>query len=238
MNQPSAQRSSTGPTLRRAASMSAEVAAYLEREIASRGLKPGDKLPPERDLAAQLAVSRATVRTALQDLESKHLVDRTPGRGTIVAQPPAPVSELYARLAGVGQAQQDVAELRGSLEPLVAELAAVRASAADLIQLQDVLAVSSEHLSPAEALRLDIQFHTLLAQAGRNQLMASVLTLTSSWTSEVRLRSHSTREGRRCSIEGHRRILDAVLARDSTGAGIAMRDHLADVAALIRGHQH
>lgn len=238
MNQPSAQRSSTGPTLRRAASMSAEVAAYLEREIASRGLKPGDKLPPERDLAAQLAVSRATVRTALQDLESKHLVDRTPGRGTIVAQPPAPVSELYARLAGVGQAQQDVAELRGSLEPLVAELAAARASAADLIQLQDVLAVSSEHLSPAEALRLDIQFHTLLAQAGRNQLMASVLTLTSSWTSEVRLRSHSTREGRRCSIEGHRRILDAVLARDTTGAGIAKRDHLADVAVLIRGHQH
>ena len=119
----------------------------------------------------------------------------------------------------------------------MAELAAARASAADLIQLQDVLGASSEHLSPEEALRLDIQFHTLLAQAGRNQLMATVLTLTSSWTSNVRLRSHSTVEGRRCSIEGHRHILDAVLARDSTGAGIAMRDHLADVAALIRASQ-
>lgn len=231
------QRTTPSPTLRRAATMSAEVAAYLEREIASRGLKPGDKLPPERELAAQLSVSRVTVRTALQELESKHLVERTRGRGTVVSQPPAPVSELYARLAGVGQAQQDVAELRGSLEPLVAELAAARASAADLIQLQDVLGASSEHLSPEEALRLDIQFHTLLAQAGRNQLMASVLTLTSSWTSDVRLRSHSTAEGRRCSIEGHRHILDAVLARDATGAGIAMRDHLADVAALIRNSQ-
>ncbi|HET8878057.1 MAG TPA: GntR family transcriptional regulator, partial [Arthrobacter sp.] len=82
---------SARPTLRRAASMSAEVAAYLEREIASRGLIPGDKLPTERELAEQLAVSRATVRTALQDLESKHLVERTRGRGTLVAQPPAPV---------------------------------------------------------------------------------------------------------------------------------------------------
>ena len=211
------------------------MAAYLEREIASRGLLPGDKLPTERELAAQLSVSRATVRSALQELESKHLLERTQGRGTLVAAPPAPVSELYARLSGVGHAQQDVAELRGSMEPLVAELAAVRSSAADLIQLQDVLNSSNEHLSPEEALRLDIQFHTILAQAARNQLMATVLTLTSSWTTDVRLRSHSTLEGRRSSIEGHRHILDAIEARDATGAGIAMRDHLADVAILIRG---
>jgi DNA-binding FadR family transcriptional regulator len=218
--------------------MGAEVAAYLEREIASRGLLPGDKLPTERELAAQLSVSRGTVRSALQDLESKHLLERAPGRGTRVAAPPAGVSELYARLSGVDQAQQDVAELRGSMEPLVAELAALRSSAADLIQLQDVLNASNEHLSPEEALRLDIQFHTLLAQAARNQLMATVLTLTSSWTTDVRLRSHSTIEGRRSSIDGHRHILDAIQSRDATGAGIAMRDHLADVAILIRGHQH
>jgi DNA-binding FadR family transcriptional regulator len=217
--------------------MSAEVAAFLEREIASRGLKPGDKLPTERELAATLSVSRATVRSALQDLESKHLLERTQGRGTIVAAPPAEVSELYARLANVESAQQDVAEMRGAMEPLVAELAALRSSAADLIQLQDVLAGSNEHLSPEEALRLDIQFHTLVAQAARNQLMTTVLTMTSSWTSEVRLRSHSTVEGRRLSIEGHRHILDAIQAGDATAAGIAMRDHLADVALLIKA-QH
>jgi GntR family transcriptional repressor for pyruvate dehydrogenase complex len=214
--------------------MSAEVAAYLEREIASRGLLPGDKLPTERELAAQLSVSRATVRAALQDLAGKHLLERTTGRGTLVAAPPAPVSELYARLANVDQAQQDVTELRGSLEPLVAELAALRSSAADLIQLQDVINGSNEHLSPEEALRLDVQFHTLLAQASRNQLMATVLTMTSSWTSEMRLRSHSTLKGRRSSIDGHRHILDALVSRDATGAGIAMRNHLADVAILIR----
>jgi DNA-binding FadR family transcriptional regulator len=217
--------------------MSAEVAAFLEREIASRGLKPGDKLPTERELAATLSVSRATVRSALQDLESKHLLERTQGRGTIVAAPPAEVNELYARLANVESAQQDVAEMRGAMEPLVAELAALRSSPADLIQLQDVLAGSNEHLSPDEALRLDIQFHTLVAQAARNQLMTTVLTMTSSWTSEVRLRSHSTVEGRRLSIEGHRHILDAIQARDATAAGIAMRDHLADVAILIKA-QH
>ena len=222
------------PALRKTASMSAEVAAYLEREIASRGLKPGDKLPTERELAAELSVSRSTVRSALQDLESKHLLERTQGRGTIVAAPPAEVSELYARLANADSAQQDVSELRGAMEPLVAELAALRSSAADLIQLQDVLAGSNEHLSPEEALRMDVQFHTILAQAARNQLMTTVLTLANSWTSDVRLRSHSTLEGRRCSIEGHRHILEAVQARDATAAGIAMRDHLAEVALLIQ----
>ena len=225
------------PVLRKTSSMSAEVAAYLEREIASRGLEPGHKLPTERELAATLSVSRATVRSALQDLESKHLLERTQGRGTIVAAPPAEVSELYARLANVESAQQDVAEMRGAIEPLVAELAALRSSAADLIQLQDVLAGSNEHLSPEEALRLDIQFHTLVAQAARNQLMTTVLTMTSSWTSDVRLRSHSTLEGRQLSIEGHRHILDAIQARDATAAGIAMREHLADVAILIKA-QH
>ena len=132
-----------------------------------------------------------------------------------------------------------MAELRGSMEPLVAELAALRSSAADLIQLQDVLNGSNEHLSPEEALRLDIQFHTLLAQAARNQLMATVLTLTSSWTSRcpAPLALHRLRAGGR-SIEGHRHILEAIQTRDATGAGIAMRDHLADVAILIRGHQH
>jgi DNA-binding FadR family transcriptional regulator len=230
MSHPSVPR----PALRKTAPVSAEVAAYLEREIASRGLKPGDKLPTERELAAQLHVSRATVRAALQDLESKHLLERTQGRGTMVAEPPAPVNELYARLANLDRAQQDVAELRGAVEPLVAELAALRASAADLIQLQDVLAGSNEHLSPEEALRLDVQFHTLLAQAARNQLMATVLTMTSSWTADVRLRSHSTLEGRRSSIEGHRHILEAIQLRDATAAGIAMRDHLADVALLIQ----
>lgn len=228
---------STGlrPALRRSASVSAEVAAYLEREIASRGLLPGHKLPTERELAAQLSVSRATVRSALQELESKHLLERTQGRGTLVAAPPAAVSELYARLAGVDQAQQDVAELRGSMEPLVAELAALRSSAADLIQLEDVLNGSNEHLAPEESLRLDIQFHTLLAQAARNQLMATVLTLTSSWTTEVRLRSHSTLENRRSSIQGHRHIFNAIQSRDAAAAGAAMRDHLTDVAILIRG---
>ena len=69
-------------------------------------------------------------------------------------------------------------------------------------------------------------------------LIGLVLTLTSSWTTDVRLRSHSTLEGRRSSIDGHRHILEAIQSRDATGAGIAMRDHLSDVAILIRGHQH
>lgn len=222
------------PRLQRTASMSAAVAAHLEREIASRGLKPGDRLPTERELAADLSVSRSTVRAALQELEGKHLLERAPRRGTVVAAPPPQVSELYARLAHLDQAQKDVAELRGTLEPRIAELAALQAGSADLLLLHDVLTASNEHLAPEESLRLDVQFHTLLAQASRNQLMATVTAMTSSWTAELRLRSHATAMGRRLSIDGHHRILEAVERHDATAAGIAMRDHLSEVAALVK----
>jgi GntR family transcriptional repressor for pyruvate dehydrogenase complex len=211
--------------------------AHLEQLIALGDLGPGDRLPAERDLAESLSVSRTSLREALRQLEDKHLIERRPGRGTVVLPPPPQVADLYAGLADLGEVDRalgNVAELRTLIEPQIAGLAALRATGADALQMEDVLATPGEGLQPEKSLELDIQFHLCLARAGQNPLLTALITLSSSWTTGVRKDSHATPEARVASHRGHREILDAVLARDPAAAAEAMTRHLAEVDQLIR----
>ena len=219
---------------RRSAGVGVEIAAHLERLIATGEFAPGARLPAERELAESLAVSRGSVRDALGHLEAKSLIERVHGRGTVVCLPPAQVGELYAGLDETEKELADVAELRAVVEPRIAEFAALRATASDLLQLEDLLTRSHEGLATAESVRLDVEFHSALARASQNPLLATVNTLACSWTPDVRRRSHTTRRARRISVEGHRAILAAVRARDGEAAREAMADHLRAVAALTR----
>ncbi|MEV6742589.1 FadR/GntR family transcriptional regulator [Streptomyces sp. NPDC051104] len=230
------------PPLRtRAHSVSDALVAHLEQLIALGELGPGDKLPPERELAESLSVSRTSLREALHQLEAKHLVERRQGRGTIVLPPPAQVDDLYVRLADLGEADRElanVAELRTVIEPKIAEFAALRATSADLLQLDDILHATDENLLAAKSLELDVQFHLTLARASHNPLLTALTTMVSSWTTPVRKDSHSTREGRRASLAGHRAIRHAVEARDPAAAAEAMTRHLADIDQMIRRTRH
>ncbi len=219
---------------RRTRGVGVEIAAHLERLIAVGELTPGARLPAERELAESFAVSRGSVRDALGHLESKSLVERVHGRGTVVALPPPQVVELYAGLTGTEKELADVAELRAVVEPRIAEFAALRATASDLLQLEEILHSSHEGLATADSVRLDIEFHSALARASQNPLLATVNTVACSWTGDVRRRSHTTRRARRISLDGHRTIYAAVLARDGAAAAAAMTEHLTDVAALTR----
>ena len=215
-------------------SVGVEIAAHLERLIATRELEPGARLPAERELAESLAVSRGSVRDALSHLESKSIVERVQGRGTVVCLPPSQVGELHTGLDETEKELADVAELRAVVEPRIAEFAALRATASDLLQLEDLLARSHEGLVSADSVRLDVEFHSALARASQNPLLATVNTLACSWTPDVRRRSHLTRRARRISVEGHRAVFAAVRARDGEAARQAMADHLDAVAALTR----
>jgi GntR family transcriptional repressor for pyruvate dehydrogenase complex len=221
------------PLRRRVRGVSVELAAHFERLIATGVLRPGSKLPPERELAQSMSVSRASLREAMHELESKHLIDRAPGRGTTVSEPLAQVGELVALRSEGGEQAAHASELRSVIEPRIAGFAAARATAANILQLEDSLAAQSENLNAAESLRLDLEFHVLLAQAAQNPLLSAVITLTSQWTSDVRRHSHATKEGRRASVRGHRAILDAVQAQDERGAREAMEAHLSEVHGLI-----
>ncbi|MBF4620807.1 MULTISPECIES: FadR/GntR family transcriptional regulator [Clavibacter] len=225
------------PGMRRSRNVPVELVAHLERLIATGELAPGTKLPAERELALSMSVSRSSLREAMHELESKHLVERTPGRGTIVMRPSDEVTRLRG-LAPDRMSADHVAELREVIEPRVAGFAALRATPANVLQLSDVLDRSSEDLRQAESLRLDVEFHLLLAQAAQNPLLSALCTMSSEWTGDVRAHSHATRRGRRISLRGHHAIHEAVAAHDVAGAQAAMAAHLADVRELIARAAH
>lgn len=217
---------------RRVHKESVAVAAHFERLIATNALPPGSRLPSERDLAATLSVSRTTLREAMHGLETKRLIERTPGRGTIVLGPRPEALDL--RQLGDHASERDhVAELRSTVEPAIAALAAQRATASNLLQLQDIVDQSSDRLRPDDSLRLDLEFHLMLAQAAGNPLLVELHSLVSEWAADVRRHSHSTKRGRRTSVLGHTEILEAVRNGDADAARSAMERHLGDVRRLI-----
>jgi len=215
-------------------SLGIEITARMETMIALGEIRPGDRLPPERDLAAALGVSRSSLRDAMHELETKHLIERRPGRGTTVLAPPAQVQALYAAVSDDEHQLRDVAELRETIEPTLAAMAASRATEANLVALEETLRRPVAGLTPAESLELDLRFHTLVATASQNPLMSAIATLACSWTSTTRILSHSSRYAREVSYLGHRAILAAISRRDAHEARAAMSQHLKDVVELTQ----
>ncbi|WP_230685041.1 FadR/GntR family transcriptional regulator [Cellulomonas sp. JZ18] len=208
------------------------LAAHLERLIATGQVAAGDRLPSERDLAASLSVSRATLREAMHELEAKNLIERRPGRGTVVVAP-SDAERALLDLSSPSSEARDAAELREIVEPSVAGLAARRATPANLLQLREVLDRTTPRLRPEASLACDTEFHLLVARAARNPLLATLHTMVAEWTMDVRRHSHTTAEGRRTSREGHLAIFAAIEAHDADAAQRAMSEHLGDVRRLV-----
>ncbi|WP_330179788.1 GntR family transcriptional regulator [Nocardia sp. NBC_01503] len=220
------------PLSRRTRSVSAEVAAHLEGLIISGELRAGDRLPSERELAAKMNISRSSLRQAMFELESKKLIERRQGRGSTVTDIPRAAAELAG---GLGEAEIELghaSELRDLVEPRIAHLAALRAVESNLLSLENVLTRSHETLSAEESVRLDIEFHALLAHAAQNPLLVTLCTMTAEWTRRTRTLSHRTRVGRRISLHGHHLIYDAVARQDGEAAAAAMEQHLREVREL------
>jgi DNA-binding FadR family transcriptional regulator len=224
--------------VRRSLSVSTEIVAHIETLISSGSLEPGAKLPPERELAQVLKVSRVSLREAMHELQAKRVIERKPGRGTILLKVPSHAQELYEEMSESERTLRDVAELRETIEPKFAQLAAERATKATLYALEQVLEKSGHDLSQEESLKDDISFHMLLAQASQNPLMVALNSLANTWTESVRSFSHETAEARRSSHHGHQLIFTAVRSGNGAAARDAMLAHLTDVAHLTRGSSY
>lgn len=220
------------PAPRRLEKESVAVTAHLERLIATGAVAPGERLPSERALAEQLSVSRTTLREAMHELENKRLIERTRGRGTRVRELGDEARDLDALVASAGR-QDDVAELRFAVEPLLARLAAQRATSASIAALEELVAASSGPITAARSLELDTTFHQTLASAAGNPLLSELQRLVVNWTTPLRRDSHAHRSGRVMSAEGHNAILVAIRAGDPDAAQRAMEDHLNEVREAI-----
>jgi len=213
-----------------AAAMTTEqVVARVYALIKRDDLKPGDRLPPERELAKQLGISRPSLRAGLGSLISMGVLQSRQGAGTfIVDGPPALDSEPLRLLAQLhGFSFDHMFETRSILEVSAAGLAAERATAEHLAVMSDEIAEMFAALKdPQQFLVHDIGFHRAVAAACGNPTLATLVEMVSAILYERRRdtidRAHDFNE----ALDLHRRVYRAIRARKPDDARVAMREHI------------
>ncbi|SRR5579883_1943314 len=215
----------------RAPRLSDQVSTQLQAMIINQALKPGDKLPSERELCELLHVSRTVVREAVRVLVVKGLLEVRPGGGMVVRAPDTTlVSELMSVMlrADSGDAVfSQVLEVRRLLEVEIAGLAAERRTEADLqaieAQLQEMATYEADSARWSAA---DVSFHASLAAATQNPLYSILLSSIVELLLEIRLTGFSLPGTAQRALRYHQAIYEAIKARDREGARKAMFDHL------------
>lgn len=209
----------------------AQIEALLERGE----LKPGDQLPPERQLAEQLQVSRASVREALRSLELLGIVETRAGGGTFVRQAqPDDLARPLTSLISRGHTVADVIDVRGLLEPAIAERAARKIQPAEISELRDILAAQERKVAAGEPYaEEDTRFHELIGQAARNELLVTVVGVIWDVLRASREEWLQNEKRAQASLEAHRRILAALQRHDPAAAHAAAADHIRAVGEGI-----
>lgn len=211
------------------------LAARLEQLIHEGKIVPGERLPPERELAALFSVSRSSMREALNQLVMKGLISRRPGRGTLVLDRDSSHHNTALRaLGGLGADVSDALDFRLVIEPAIAAQAARRASRADVIRLEEVLRFMEHDGSTGSFATLDRQFHELIARACHNPLLVALSDLAAEWMEATRHEALQTEERREASRRAHREIFHAIAQGDADAAEGAMARHVRDVAEILR----
>jgi GntR family transcriptional repressor for pyruvate dehydrogenase complex len=213
------------------------VADQLRELIVSGAIPVGSRLPPERSLCAELAVSRLPLREALRVLQASGYVETRPGSGTYARLPDTPPSTwIDADIHVV-----ELFELRLVVEPNVAGLAARRRSADDLARLGE--SVTALHAAGAAgdreaAVAADAVFHSLLAAGAANTALTRLMDRMQELTGAERRISLDVPGQVARAVSDHRRILDAVAAGDPEAATAAMAAHLRAAAELVGEHHY
>lgn len=225
------------------ARVSDNIAVQIKALIRDGTLKPGDKLPAERELMHQLKVSRASVREALLKLEANGLIYSRQGGGTFVADELTPTitNPLAHLISDDPEALSDVMECRHGLEVLAASHAAVRASATvrEVIKerFKDLEVAHSRNDLALEA-QADADFHMAIAEASNNvaliHVTRSLFDLLGDQVIHNWEQIYRQRESREEIHRQHKEILDAILARDAEAARNAAQRHLAFVGRCLR----
>jgi GntR family transcriptional regulator, transcriptional repressor for pyruvate dehydrogenase complex len=205
------------------------VVDHVRRLIESGGLKRGDRLPGERDLALELGVSRPSVRSGLGALESMGVVVSRRGAGTFIADgPPDLGAEPLSLLASLHRfTANEMFEARFVLEVGVAGLAAQHAGAEHLAAMaEETTEMFVSVADPAAFLRHDVRFHRAVAAGCGNRVLAALMEMVAAQFYEQRKETVEHARDLRESAEMHRRIFRAIRARDADAARDAMTEHL------------
>jgi len=212
-----------------------EVARQIERLILAK-MKPGDKLPAERELSEMFRVSRSSIRDAIRSLELIGLVEPRQGVGTVVREITAEtlVNPLSNVLVRQRQLVSELLDVRKMLEPPLAARAATHASDDEIAEMEDILQRQAEKMEKGElAVDEDSEFHYAIAMASGNSVVLKVLDLLMDLLRATREKSLQVEGRPQKSIGGHQRILGAIKKRDAAAAEAAMCRHVEEVEQMV-----
>jgi GntR family transcriptional repressor for pyruvate dehydrogenase complex len=223
-------------TIRRNA-VADEAIATVKRMIVRGALQAGQRLPAERELAAQLGVSRPSLREAIRALIALNILESRHGQGTFVSSlEPELLTEpidfvLQVADGGAGA----LFEARSVLEAGIAALAAERATDLELAELEDFARRGRTKVGDTDTfIEHDVEFHDRIRRAARSPILASMLGSVSALSLETRRRTAQSQPVRARSHADHMRMVKTLKARDPEAARRAMLDHLQHVRQALR----
>jgi len=205
------------------------VVNHIRSLIENGSLRPGDKIPPEREFAQQLKVSRASLRTGIGSLAAMGLMKVKHGVGTFVADGPAAFGKESVSMMGAlhGFQSWQMFEARLLIESNLAALAAERGTEEHYTALaEEVAEIFAALDSPSEFLIHDVLFHRIVAQASGNPILAALMETITSSLYEHRRTTVEHAIDLRESAEMHREIFRAIRSRNQEDARRLMEQHL------------
>ena len=205
-----------------------QIADTLEQDIIRNRLV-GDRLPSEQQLSDSYGVSRTVIREALKLLRERGLIDSKTGSGAYITKPEEQnLSEVIARIIRTSEiSYEDVYDVRCVLEKAAARRAAVKATNEELAQMAEYLEkLNDENLPLEERTEYDYQFHYIVAQASRNDLLLMLVGALGIVFKEVIEQSSYPEGSIEDGIKRHGQIMNALLAKDPELAEHMMYDHI------------
>lgn len=213
----------------------------IEEQFKRGELKPGDRLPSERDLAEHIGVSRGTLREAFRVLENQGIIETRPGGGRFIRK------VEYSELRGAGDGHSissletaailDLLEARQVLEVKIAEVACEKASAEDIRELERCLAPDPTGRAPKEGDSKDGSFHLAIASATHNVIFVNVVKTNIDLMSKIREKTLISPVRKTEMNREHREIFEAIKERDPQKAREAMLRHLLTIRESILGRE-
>lgn len=220
--------------------LSHSVQEQLENAILERRFVAGDRLPTELELCESFGVSRTVMREALRGLSTKGLISIEKGRGMFVREVSAasvttPMS-LYLTLKSENVLALDVVHARQAIEPSIAAMAAAHRTEEMVVRLREnlnqIIALEGDFSGLAA---LDSEFHLLVAQASCNPIVPLIVEPIHKLMPQIKLAVYDVvKDAKQSAVEYHAKIIEAIAAKDETGAGHWMYEHLKKAESQIR----
>ncbi len=216
--------------------LSDQIANQLEEMIADGTLKPGERLPGERQLAERLEISRPSLREAIQKLASKGLINTRQGGGTYISTDLTSdfTNPLISLLMNRKDAEFDTLEVRQELEGMAAYHAATRATDNDRAKILEAFNTTAEihrsNASSIDKLRSDFDFHFSIIEAAHNivltHFMRGLKDVMESTVSSYLDQFYAEEEFVEKLCQQHKKIVDAIMQHDPKAARAAAMQHL------------